>query len=152
MRQHHQLLTISTHNPNAKMSYFPRDATKLRVEGSKLTMIEPAPVQMGRKRGFFKDEESRILLGLNQGDFMLASGTYGAKELGEGPVKFTLLRDGSYDQHFLPFILAQRGLLRSPQISLHKVNQQWKPATRVIRLLWDELKLIIKEEIGRAHV
>ncbi len=67
-------------------------------------MFDRAPIEMGRKRGYFKDEAARALLGLNKGDFMQNLGTYGAKEMGTNPVNFDLLRDRTYDQRFLPFV------------------------------------------------
>ncbi len=67
-------------------------------------MTGRAPVESGRKRGYFKDEETKALLSLTSDEFMMNSGTYGAKEIGENPVDFATLRHGSYDQRFLPFV------------------------------------------------
>ena len=72
-------------------------------------MNNRAPIELGCKRGYFKDKETRALLGLNKGDFLRADGTYGNKELADSPVDFTLLQDGLYDHRFLPFVPKRRG-------------------------------------------
>jgi hypothetical protein len=65
-----------------------------------------APVELGRKRGYFKDLAVRALLGLNKGDFLQADGTYGDKELASNPVDFSLLREELYNRRLLPFMPA----------------------------------------------
>jgi hypothetical protein len=89
-----------------------------------LCMFDRAPIAMGRKRGYFRDETTRALLGLNKGNFMQNSGTYGTKEIAEQPVEFDLLRNGTYDQCFLPFVPCNRGTLRLRWIELRYNNHQ----------------------------
>ena len=68
-------------------------------------MFERAPVESGRKHGYFNDGATGVLLGLTQDDYLQVAGTYGAKELGKYPVNFVLLRNGLYNQCLLPFVL-----------------------------------------------
>jgi hypothetical protein len=77
-----------------------------RVPGSQSLVNDPAPIELGRKQGYFKDPAARALLGLNKGDFLQADGTYGEKELASKPVDFSLLREESYNHRLLPFMPA----------------------------------------------
>ena len=54
-----------------------RTHTIARVPGSRNFVNDRAPIELGRKHGYFKDKETRALLGLNKGDFSRADGTYG---------------------------------------------------------------------------
>ena len=94
------------------MSGLTQNLSILQIQGSRRPTNDPAPTARGRKRGDFKDKESKLLLGLNKGDFLHADGTYGDKELADKPVDFDLLRDGSYDRSLLPFVPKVRGTMR----------------------------------------
>jgi hypothetical protein len=111
-----------------------------RVPGSRSFVNDRTPVELGRKRGYFQDRETRLLLGLNKGDFLRADGTYGSKELADRPVDFALLREGSYDHRFLPFVPKRRGTARSLFMELRLTNKQWMPMARSLKELWDELE------------
>jgi hypothetical protein len=115
------------------------------VPGSRNLVNNRAPIELGRKRGYFKDKETRALLGLNKGDFLRADGTYGNKELADSPVDFTLLQDGSYDHRFLPFVPKRRGMARSLIVELRQTNKQWMPVARSLKELWDELEGLRQE-------
>jgi hypothetical protein len=82
---------FSTFSPIAKMSETSRNLAIARIPGSRSWVNDRAPVELGHKRGYFKDLVMRVLLGLNKGDFLRADGTYGEKELASGPVDFSLL-------------------------------------------------------------
>ena len=110
------------------------------VPGSRSFVNDRAPVELGRKHGYFKDRETRHLLGLNKGDFLRADGTYGSKELTDRPVDFALLREGSYDHRFLPFVPKRRGTTQSLFVELRLTNKQWMPVARSLKELWDELE------------
>ena len=71
---------------------------------------------------------------------MQANGTYGARELAEYPTDFALLRNGTYDQRFLPFVSKFQGTMRTVQIDLPIHNRQWKPSARAIKKLWENLQ------------
>ena len=88
------------------MSQLEINQPSLRIPGTRISLFERAPLEHGRKRGYFRDEATRALLGLHKSDFLQASGTYGAHEVAEYPVDFALLRNGMYDQRFLPFVPA----------------------------------------------
>ena len=96
------------------MSQLELNRPTLCIPGTRISLFERAPIEKGRKKGYFRDEATRALLGLNKGDFMQTSGTYGAKELAEYPVRFELLCDGTYDQRFFPFVPRSRGTMRTP--------------------------------------
>jgi hypothetical protein len=122
------------------MSQLERNQPALYIRGTKISLFERAPIEQGRKRGYFRDEATRALLGLNKGDFMQANGTYGAREQAEYPTDFALLRDGTYDQRFLPFVSKFQGTMRTVQIDLPIHNRQWKPSARAIKNLWENLQ------------
>jgi len=127
------------------MSQLELNQPGLRITGTGISLFEPAPLEEGRKRGYFRDEATRALLGLNKGDCMQANGTYGAQELAEYPIDFALLRDGTYDQRFLPFVSKFRGTMRLIQVDLRLTNRQWKPSNRAIKNLWENLQLAVTE-------
>jgi len=108
-------------------------------------MFDRAPIEMGRKRGYFKDEAARALLGLNKGDFMQNLGTYGAKEMGTNPVNFDLLRDGTYDQRFLPFVPRLRGPPIVRYLDMRQVNRQWLPSPAALRGLRESFLEVVGE-------
>ena len=108
-------------------------------------MTGRAPVEAGRKRGYFKDDETKALLSLGSDDFMMNSGTYGAKEIGQNPVDFTMLRHGSYDQRFLPFVPRGHGTLRLCYLDLHLANKQWMPTVRALAGLCENFLNLVEE-------
>ena len=123
----------------ATMSQLQLSNPSLRIPGTNKSMFERAPVESGRKRGYFNDGATRVLLALTEEDHLQAAGTYGAKELGEYPVDFTILRNGSYDQHIMLFIPKRRGTMKVVHIELHQTNRQWKPSSRALRSLERDL-------------
>jgi len=62
------------------------------------TLSSPAPTHEGKTLGYYDDSATRALLGLEEVDLIMHSGTYGPKEPGAEPVALSLLRDGSFDQ------------------------------------------------------
>ena len=86
------------------MSQLQLSNPSLHILGTNRSMFERAPVESGRKCGYFNDGAMRVLLALTEEDHLQAVGTYGAKELGEYPVDFMILRNGSYDQRLMPFV------------------------------------------------
>jgi hypothetical protein len=124
------------------MSSSSRTPAIARIPGSRSFVNDRAPIELGHKRGYFKDKETKSLLSLNKGDFLRADGTYGNKELAYQPVDFTQLLEGSYDHHFLPFVPKQQGSLRSMYVELREKNKQWMPVARSLKELWDKLMRI----------
>ena len=127
------------------MSQLQLNNPSLCIPGLNKSMFGRAPVESGRKRGYFNDGATRVLLGLTQDDYLQAAGTYGAKELGEYPVEFALLRNGSYDQRLLPFVPKRQGTMRVVHIELHQTNRQWMPTSRALRSLETDLRLAISQ-------
>ncbi len=130
---------------SATMSQLQMNNPSLRVPGTNKGMFERAPVESGRKRGYFNDGATRMLLALTEEDYLQVAGTYGAKELGEYPVDFALLRNGSYDQRLMPFVPKRRGTMRVVHIELHQTNRQWKPSPRALRSLERDLVSVITQ-------
>jgi hypothetical protein len=58
----------------------------------------------GPQKGYFNDQLTRDLLGLKNEEFLLNSGTYGAKEPSHHPVEFALLHQGDFEIRLLPFV------------------------------------------------
>jgi hypothetical protein len=58
----------------------------------------PAAVTEGPQKGYFNDQLTRDLLGLEKEEVLLNSGTYGVKEPGRHPVEFALLRQGDFEK------------------------------------------------------
>jgi hypothetical protein len=112
------------------------------IPGSRSFVNDRAPIKVGRKRGYFKDQEMKSLLSLNKGDFLRADGTYGDKELAYQPVDFAQLREGSYNHRFLPFVPKRQGSLQSMYVELREKNKQWMPVAHSLKELWDELMRI----------
>jgi hypothetical protein len=52
----------------------------------------------GPQKGYFNNQLTRDLLGLEKEEVLLNSGTYGAKEPGRHPVEFTLLHQGDFEK------------------------------------------------------
>ena len=72
------------------MSQVPHDHYRIRMT-TNLTASSPAPVGEGKKKGYFDDHATRMLLDLSPSDAVLHSGTYGNKELSILPIKFSSL-------------------------------------------------------------
>ena len=87
------------------MSSSSRTPIIARIPGSRSLVNDHAPIEQGRKRGYFKDKKTKALLSLNKGDFLRADGTYGDKEIAHRPVDFALLREGSYNHHSVDGVL-----------------------------------------------
>lgn len=134
------------------MSQLELNNPTMRIPGTTISLFDRAPLENGRKRGYFRDEATRALLGLNKGDVMQASGTYGAKELAEYRVEFDLLCEGTYDQRFFPFVPRGRGIMRPPQIDLPKSHSQWKPSTRALKNLWENLQSSVADAEKAARL
>ena len=62
------------------------------------SLLSPAPMHEGRTSGYFDDSAMHTLLGLEEDDQVMHSGTYSFKELGAKPVALSLLQDRSFDQ------------------------------------------------------
>jgi hypothetical protein len=123
----------------------PSTVPDLYIPGTRKLMSGRAPVESGRKRGYFKDDETRVLLSLNSDDFMLNSGTYGTKELGENPVDFAVLRHGTYDQRFLPFVPRSHGTWRLRYLEIRSTNMQWMPTSRALAGLRENFLELVEE-------
>ena len=88
------------------------------------TTSSPAPVHEGQRHGYFNDEATRRLLGLDEGAVPLHAGTYGEAEPGIKPVKLSSLRDKSYDRLLLPFVPKNHWVRYTP-ISIYEKLQQY---------------------------
>jgi hypothetical protein len=66
----YRITFLSTLNPIAIMSETSQNLSIARIPGSRSRVNDPAPVELGRKQGYFKDAATRALLGLNKGDFL----------------------------------------------------------------------------------
>ena len=130
---------------SATMSQLQMNNPSLCFPGTNKGMFERAPVESGRKRGYFNDGAMRVLLALTEEDYLQAAGTYGAKELGKYPVDFALLRNGSYDQCLMLFVPKRHGTMRVVHIELHQTNWQWKPSSRALRNLEGDLVFAINQ-------
>jgi hypothetical protein len=137
--------SISSYYRKIDMSNIAQNLAIARIPGSRALVNDRAPIEAGRKRGYFNDSETRILLSLNKGDFLRADGTYGSKELASSPVNFSSLREGSYDHRLLPFAPKRRGMMRRLVVELRKKNKQWMPVAHSIRELGSELENLRKD-------
>lgn len=88
--------------------------------------------------GYFDNQLTRHLLGLDEGEIPYNTGTYGWKEPGQRPVPFSLLREEAYDCRLLPFV-PQNTYLMQRELALHKLNKQWKIKADSLRTLKKEL-------------
>jgi hypothetical protein len=107
----------------ATMSLLPHESYRATISVDP-TASSPAPIQEGKPRGYFDDEATRKLLGLEMGTVPLHSGTYGDQEPGAKPVKFSLLRQRLPDVVFLPFVPKNHWFHYTP-ISMHETNRQY---------------------------
>ena len=88
------------------------------------SFVASSPVDKGKKKGYFNDTTTRVLLDLNPRDTLLHSGTYGDKELSVKPIKLTTLRSQDFDCRILPFTPANHAFT-STYITMHKRNGQY---------------------------
>ena len=105
------------------MSQVPHDHYRARITTDP-TASSPAPVDQGPKVGYFDDNATCLLLGLNLGDAVLHSGTYGEKELSVNPIRFSYLRAPMYDQRILPFT-PRNHPFTSTAFDMHEQNGQY---------------------------
>ena len=110
----------------------------------------PARIQQGVKYGYFDDTATKALLGLDDDDTPLNAGTYGRKELGQDPIEMSVLRDGSYDQHLMPFV-PRHHTYYSNQLTLHNHNGQWLPLVASITALWNVFSEILDDVLKLAE-
>ena len=112
----------------------------------------PAPVQEGARSGYFKDDLTRELLGLEAADHLLHSGSYGHKEPGRAPVDLSLVRGGSYDQRLLPFVPKDQYYFER-NLAFHHLNGQWIAKADSLRVIKEALESsMIKSQQACAPV
>src|SRR5271170_5699302 len=99
----------------------------------------PAPVQEGARSGYFKDDLTRELLGLEAADHLLHSGSYGHKEPGRAPIDLSLICGGSYDQRLLPFMPKDQYYYER-NLAFHHLNGQWIVKADSLRALKEALE------------
>ena len=104
------------------MSQYPHDHYRAPVTVDP-TASSPAPVDEGKKKGYFDDSATRVLLELSPSDALLHSGTYGTSELSVQPIKLSTLRTLSYDRRLLPFTPANHPFTGT-YIAMHDRNRQ----------------------------
>ena len=119
------------------MSQYPHDHYRARVTVDP-TASSPAPVNEGKKKGYFDDLATRELLDLSSGDVILHSGTYGASELSVQPVKLSMLWTSSYDRRLLPFTPANHAVTGT-YIAMHERNGQFPVLAQTRRNLEENL-------------
>jgi len=105
------------------MSQVPHDHYRARVTTDP-TASSPAPVDEGKKKGYFDDHATRMLLDLSPSDAVLHSGTYGNKELSVSPIKLSSLRATNYDRRLLPFTPLNHAFACT-YIAMHDRNGQF---------------------------
>jgi hypothetical protein len=103
-----------------------------------LTISAQAPIQNGAHEGYFSDKATHMLLGLEANDYLLEAGTYGPKELGRSSVAFSLLHEGSYNQHLMPFVPHDWQYMGT-NLVLHQDNKPWCPQTDSVKALTEVL-------------
>ena len=105
------------------MSQYPHDHYRAPVTVDP-TSSSRAPVEEGKKKGYFDDSATSELLGLSPSDALLHSGTYGLSELSVLPVKLSTLQTLSYDRRLLPFTPASHPFTGT-YIAMHDRNRQY---------------------------
>ena len=105
------------------MPLSPHKSSQARISCNP-TNSSPAPIHEGQPHGYFNDEATCLLLGLNTGVTPLNSGTYGEEELGVRPIKFSVLCQKSLDHLLLPFTPKNHWFHHS-QISMYEKNRQY---------------------------
>jgi len=93
--------------------------------------------------GYYDDSATRALLGLEEVDLIMHSGTYGPKEPGAEPVALSLLRDGSFDQRLLPF--APVHISTFLHLILHDLNGQPYPKKALVKALKADVDQSLEE-------
>ena len=115
------------HDPSlhfaADMPLSPHESSRARISCDP-TESSPAPTHLGQPSGYFNDEATRVLLGLNADAVPLNSGTYGEEELGVKPVKISLLRQKLHDHLLLPFT-PRNPWFHYAQISMYEKKRQY---------------------------
>ena len=112
------------------------------------TASSPAPVDEGKKKGYFDDTATRVLLDLDPKDTLLHSGTYGDKELSVKPIKLTTLRSQDFDRRILPFTPANHAFT-STYIAMHERNGQYPVLAQTRRVLEEALnKALLDAQIA----
>jgi hypothetical protein len=119
------------------MSEYPHDHYRARVTVDP-TASSPAPVDEGKKKGYFDDHATRELLDLSLSEIVLHSGTYGINELSVQPIKLSTLRAPSYDRRLLPFTPANHAFT-STYIAMHERNGQFPVLAQTRRNLEENL-------------
>jgi hypothetical protein len=108
-----------------------------------------APVDEGQLSGYFDDHLTRELLGLGNGDLLLQSGTYGAREPGQAPFPFSLIREGPSDRRLLPFVPRRFSDVAFPY-SMHDRNGQFFIPLPLLRAQREELGRIVRRVLTTA--
>ena len=85
----------------------------------------------GRTLGYFNDSAMCTLLGLEDDDQVMHSGTYSPKEPGAEPVDLSLLWDGSFNQCLLPFTPTH--ITTFLPLILHELNGQPYPKKALVK-------------------
>ena len=107
------------------------------------SLSSPAPMHEGRTSGYFDDSATHTLLGLEEDDQVMHSGTYGLKEPGAEPVALSLLRDGSFNQRFLPFTPVHVSTFLP--LILHELNGQPYPKKAFVKALKEDVDRSLEE-------
>ena len=107
------------------------------------SLSSPAPTHEGRTSGYFDDSATHTLLGLEEGNQVMHSGTYGLKEPGAKPVALSLLRDGSFNQQLLPFTPVH--VYTVLPLILHELNRQPYPKKALIKALKEDVNRLLEE-------
>jgi len=118
-----------------------------RVISCKLIGPDPtpeAPISDGAKVGYYDDQLTRNLLALKEGDALLVTGTYSAKDLGQNPVSIVSLQDELYDRRLVPFMPHEFQVFER-HLDFHKLNQQWYVYAATARDLHERLLEAIAE-------
>ena len=113
-----------------------------------LALSSPALVQEGVLSGYFEDRATCELLVLEDADILLCSGTYSDREPGRASIEFSLLSEGSYDQHLLLFVPQNHTSYH--HLDLHKLNRQAYPYAGSLDALNSHLRDALREaqELG----
>jgi hypothetical protein len=94
---HHFAIVFTSLSSSSKMSQNDHASVQHRISFDR-EASSPAAVTEGPQNGYFNDQLTRDLLGLEKEEVLLNSGTYGAKEPGHHPVEFALLRQGDFEK------------------------------------------------------
>ena len=130
-------------------AFHPSHASIRHRIGFDATLSSPAPVSEGAASGYFNDDATRRLLGLEDDDSLLHSGTYGDREPGGSPVELSFLLEGTYDQRLMPFI--PRHYVSFLSVDMHEANGQAYPYMGCVNSLSQLLLETLREaqELGQ---